>query len=109
MGPQFTEYTRPPALAVAKSPGLRAAADLMQKLEIERAEGHPETLRRWETEKEASQVSRDLWRNEVKTAGEKGFPPPEMPPAAVEPERPVRPRLTVPSRLMGTSKIDALR
>ncbi len=45
--------------------------------------------------KEASNVAKLSWKDSVREAGDMGCPAPEMPETAIEPEVPLRPRLTV--------------
>lgn len=78
-----------------KSPSLDVSRDLLAKIEASLADGFPETLRQWETDKEAAEASRQAWKDQVKEAAKMGTPAPIMPEKAVEPEKPQRPRIVV--------------
>lgn len=96
-------WAEPPALWMAlvgkpasgKSPGLRTVMDILRQIESDLSIGYGETVRRWETEKEAARCEHQRWEEAVRSATEKGTAAPLLPEAAVEPEKPARPRHVV--------------
>ena len=96
-------WKEPPVLWMAevgdpssgKSPGQDTVREPLAILEAEFAADHPEELRRWRTQFEEAKAHLRKWESEVKDAVNKGYPPPEMPTAAVEPDEPPRPRLVL--------------
>jgi hypothetical protein len=78
-----------------KSPGVDATIALARELELDMAVDFPDQLLAWETKKVAAKEYRVKWESEVKDALEKGVPPPQMPEKAVEPDKPVRPRIII--------------
>lgn len=99
----WDRWKEPPVLWIAavgdpssgKSPGLDFSFDFLNTFEQEMAEDFPDKLREYERVKEASNVAKQSWKDSVRETADKGDPAPEMPEIAVEPEPPVRPRLTV--------------
>lgn len=78
-----------------KSPGIDASLNHAREIEAEMAMDFPETLRRYERDREAAAVQLSVWKDEVKEAVKAETPAPEKPQAAEEPDRPERPRLIV--------------
>ena len=76
-----------------KSPALESVLSFARKIEQDGAENLNEQLRQFEAEKLAAQYLRQDWEKQVKEATVQGFPPPYMPEAAQEPEKPERPRI----------------
>jgi hypothetical protein len=66
---------------------------LLAVLESELAADFPDRMRQWEADRERAHVCRDQWQAQVKDAVKGKVPAPAMPEDAVEPEKPVRPRL----------------
>jgi hypothetical protein len=78
-----------------KSPGLAPVLDLVRGIEDQIGDGFDDIHRRWETEREMAKANLDQWKFEVKEAAKSGRAPPLMPPGAIEPVEPVRPRVMV--------------
>ncbi|MEX2650011.1 MAG: DUF3987 domain-containing protein [Alphaproteobacteria bacterium] len=77
----------------SKSPGADPVLGLCRDLESEMAEGFESTHRDWQTRRTAAKVARENWEADVRTAVKNGAAPPLMPPDAVDPVEPARPRL----------------
>jgi hypothetical protein len=96
-------WKEPPVLWLAevgdpssnKSPAQDAVRDPLSLLEGELATGYGDRLRLWRTQAEEAKARRAKWEAEVKDAVKKGHAAPEMPQAAVDPEKPPRPRLVL--------------
>jgi hypothetical protein len=78
-----------------KSPAQDAVREPMSLLEAELALGYADDLHRWRTQAQQAKARRAKWEPEVKAAVDKGYPTPEMPREAVDPEKPPRPRLVL--------------
>lgn len=78
-----------------KSPAIDPVISMMRTMESEMAVSFEVDLREWRTNMEAAKCSRENWQSDVKTAVKNGIPAPQEPTGAVEPEKPVRPRLAV--------------
>ena len=78
-----------------KSPGIDAVLALALEIEGGTAEAFTDRLRAWETEKAAAKENRTNWEDQVKIAVKNDTPPPCIPEKAIEPEKPVRPRIIV--------------
>lgn len=78
-----------------KSPAIDPAIELIRKIEAEDAEGHVEALRQYDADKIAAKYKYDEWEKDVKAAAKEGYSPPLKPEAAIEPLKPMRPRLRV--------------
>lgn len=78
-----------------KSPGLEAVTTPLRKIEREHAEGHKESLRLFETDRERAKAEKAAWAEAVKSATKDGLATPAMPVVAVEPDEPRRRRLIV--------------
>jgi hypothetical protein len=78
-----------------KSPAADAVISLARELEEGMCIDFPDQLLAWETEKMSAKERRLKWEDEVKVALKNNKPPPTMNEGAVEPEKPVRPRLVV--------------
>lgn len=81
--------------ASGKSPGQDAVLTPLRELETELSVDYPEILANWETDRAAAKQRREKWEDEVKTAVDMGNLPPLLPDNAVDPDKPVRPRLMV--------------
>jgi hypothetical protein len=100
-GSPWESWTEPPILWTAsvgnpssgKSPGQDAACDLMSMIEADANAELEEKLAAWNTANRAARIHLELWEQATKAALKKGAPPPEMPVAAVAPERPTRKRI----------------
>ncbi|HSG16053.1 MAG TPA: DUF3987 domain-containing protein, partial [Anaerolineae bacterium] len=79
--------------SAGKSPAIDCPLNRLHSLEDELALDFPETLRRYERDKEAAELARQTWKTEVKAAADTDVLAPVMPESAEEPERPVRPQL----------------
>ena len=77
----------------SKSPALDSLRSCLAAFEAEDAPDYELVLRSWEGDKERAKVRRGAWEETVRTAAESGHPAPPLPPDAVVPDRPVRPRL----------------
>lgn len=78
-----------------KSPGIDAVLELAREIEGSMAEGFTDQLRNWETEKAAAKENRTIWEDEIKTAVKNDMLAPCIPEKAIEPEKPVLPRIIV--------------
>lgn len=78
-----------------KSPAGDAVLSLAREIEAGMAEDFPEQKLAWETAKSAARENRIIWEDELKSAIKGGTPPPCISEKAIEPERPVRPRIIV--------------
>lgn len=78
-----------------KSPALDAATEPLRGIEQDKAEAHKNQLIYWQTQTERAKAERAQWQAQVKEATKVGEATPAMPPAAVEPDKPQRPRLIV--------------
>ncbi|KQM98739.1 hypothetical protein ASE78_05800 [Sphingomonas sp. Leaf25] len=78
-----------------KSPALDAATEPLRGIEQDKAEAHKNQLIYWQTQTERAKAERAQWQAQVKEATKVGEATPAMPLAAVEPEKPQRPRLIV--------------
>ncbi|TCP98292.1 uncharacterized protein DUF3987 [Sphingomonas sp. PP-F2F-A104-K0414] len=78
-----------------KSPAIDAATGPLKGMEKELAEQFKAGLIGWQTTAERSKAEKAAWLADVKTATKEGVATPSMPDAAVEPDEPQRPRLTV--------------
>ena len=78
-----------------KSPAGDAVLSLAREIEDGMADEFPEQKLAWETANMAARENRIIWEDEVKSAVKGGTPPPCIPEKAIEPERPVRPRIIV--------------
>ncbi|MEH6476220.1 MAG: YfjI family protein [Sneathiella sp.] len=78
-----------------KSPALDYALKFLGKLESEMADDFPDKLREYDKDKEVAAAMLEDWKSDVKAAVKDGQPVPPKPEAAVEPEPPIRPRLSV--------------
>jgi hypothetical protein len=76
-----------------KSPATTPILEILRLIEQGMAEGFEDKLLQWETDKEAAKVARENWQSEIKQADRESTPPPVMPALAIEPEKPVRPRI----------------
>lgn len=76
-----------------KSPAIDAATAPLRRLERELAEQHKDRLLNWQAEAERAKAEKAEWQAQVKAATKDGVATPSMPPAAVEPDEPQRPRL----------------
>lgn len=81
--------------SAGKSPGADPVLDIIRALESELAAGFEATHREWSTERESARYAKEAWEKQVKDAMKMCTPPPIMPPTAVEPAEPVRPRIMV--------------
>ena len=96
-------WNEPPILWLAnvgnpssgKSPAQDAVVNLLRTLEDELAADYPDQLRQWRTDKLAAKVEHEDWETKLRHAIKQGQPLPTQPAAAVEPEKPVRPRIRV--------------
>lgn len=79
----------------SKSPAIDPFLQLIRQLESGFTAEYEATLLRWETEREVAACKHKSWEEEVKQAVKNHAQAREMPPDAVEPEMPVRPRLAV--------------
>ncbi|MCB4820749.1 DUF3987 domain-containing protein [Roseicella aerolata] len=80
--------------SAGKSPGINATLrDVLPDIEREMGSGHAAALRAWETAAAEAKERRAIWEREVKAAAKDNTPPPLMPEAAQEPEKPSRPRI----------------
>lgn len=99
----WPSWTEPPALWIGligspssgKSPALSPLLGIVRRLEGELSFDFDPIHRRWQAEREAAACTRATWEADVKNAVKIGTPPPDMPPGAVEPDEPSRPRLMV--------------
>ena len=99
----WPRWQEPPALWVAlvgkpssgKSPAMGPVLEALRDLESELLPGHDEALREFETKSAAAKIARERWQDELRTAAQLGCPPPTIPEAAQDPNRPERPRLLV--------------
>jgi hypothetical protein len=78
-----------------KSPALSPLIGAVHALETDDAADFSENQRAWETSAEAARQTRELWEKQVKDALKKGAEVPKLPPEAVEPAAPSRPRIIV--------------
>lgn len=78
-----------------KSPAVDPVIGIHRLLEVEMVAPYEDDIRRWRGQAEAAKCTREAWQGEVKAATKQGTPPPDLPEAAIEPEKPVRPRLVV--------------
>lgn len=78
-----------------KSPAIDAATGPLKGMETELAEQFKAGLIGWQTTAERAKAEKAAWLADVKTATKEGVATPSMPDAAVEPDEPQRPRLTV--------------
>lgn len=78
-----------------KSPAIDAATGLLRGLEAEYAEGHKQTLNRYEAKAERAKAERGMWQEAVKAATKDNLATPPMPEAAEMPDEPARRRLLV--------------
>jgi 5S rRNA maturation endonuclease (ribonuclease M5) len=78
-----------------KSPAMDPVMKILSQLEKDKAKDNAETLRQYEADALAAQFANRAWEKEVETAVKEGYPPPEKPQAAEEPERPVAARIRV--------------
>jgi hypothetical protein len=78
-----------------KSPGIDVVLALVRELEGDMAQDFPDRLAKWETDFLTAKAHRATWESVVKDACEKGWPSPQRPDKAAEPERPVQDRIVV--------------
>ena len=99
----WPRWQEPPVLWVAlvgkpssgKSPAMGPVLEALRDLESELLPDHDEALRDFETKAAAAKIAREGWQDELREAHKRGCPPPIIPEAAQEPNRPERPRLMV--------------
>jgi hypothetical protein len=78
-----------------KSPGADPTLDILRSIETVLAADFEATHREWATARESAKCQRSQWERDVKDAAKAAKPAPILPPTAVEPPEPVRPRLMV--------------
>jgi len=78
-----------------KSPATDPVIGIHRALEADMVAPYEDDIRRWRGQAEAAKCVREIWQREVKDATKNNLPPPDLPDAAIEPEKPVRPRLAV--------------
>lgn len=78
-----------------KSPALDQVKDPLQVIELEQAEAHKFKLREWQDQLAVAKAVKEDWQGQIKKAIKDGKTPPRMPPAATEPEEPIRRRSIV--------------
>ncbi|NIA67905.1 DUF3987 domain-containing protein [Pelagibius litoralis] len=76
-----------------KSPAVDIAKSPLSEVERDLSADYSEVVRQWETDREWAKAKKESWQAEVKTATKNETPPPLMPPTAVEPDKPARPRI----------------
>ena len=81
--------------SAGKSPGADPVLDILRSIEAVFASDFEAIHREWSTARESASCLREQWARAVKDATKDGRPPPIMPPNAVEPPEPVRPRIIV--------------
>ena len=86
-----------------KTPAVTASRKVLAAIETDMAGDYPDTLRRWEADKEFAKLKKEQWQADMKQAAESDQPPPDLPAAAVEPDKPGRPRL-----ISGDATMEAL-
>jgi hypothetical protein len=99
----WPDWSEPSALWVGlvgkpssgKSPAIAPLIEKLRRMEDELAVDYEVTLRRWQTEKQAAKCRQEDWEVDLERAVNEGRDVPAMPVAAVEPEKPARPRLMV--------------
>lgn len=81
--------------SAGKSPGSDPTLDALRSIEIVLAADFEAAHREWATARESACCARDEWERAVKDACKAAAPAPILPPTAVEPQEPMRPRLIV--------------
>ena len=81
--------------SAGKSPGADPVLDILRSIEAVFASDFEAIHREWSTARKSASCLREQWERAVKDATKDGRPPPIMPPNAVEPPEPVRPRIIV--------------
>jgi hypothetical protein len=81
--------------SAGKSPGADPVLDIVRTIEGVLARDFEATHREWATARESARCARDRWEKQVREASRSGTPAPILPPNAVEPPEPVRPRIIV--------------
>lgn len=76
-----------------KSPALDVPLDLLRKLEAELGVNFSDKLGNFEAAKELAKIKHVEWEKTVKAAAKNDAEPPPLPQDAMEPDKPVRPRL----------------
>jgi hypothetical protein len=96
-------WTEPPVIwgcivgnpSAGKSPALDTILGPARRIEEDLADDIAEKLRAWEADRESALAIKEAWKLEVKEAIKIGTPPPPLPEKAIEPEKPIRPRIAV--------------
>ncbi len=78
-----------------KSPGTDAVKEALGVLQCEMASGFGPVRRAYLTSVQVAKVSKELWDKEVKLAKKLDIPVPDIPDDAVEPQKPVVPRIVI--------------
>ena len=81
--------------SAGKSPGADPVLDSLRSIQAVFAADFAAIHREWSTTRESASCLREQWQRAVKDATKDGRTPPIMPPNAVEPPEPVRPRIIV--------------
>jgi hypothetical protein len=81
--------------SAGKSPGADPVLDILRSIEAVFAADFEAIHREWSTARESASCLRQQWERAVKDTTKNGRPPPIMPPNAVEPPEPVRPRIMI--------------
>ena len=96
-------WAEPPVLWMAgignpssgKSPAFRTILGPLRQIEDEIGAGFSDTTLEYERDREAAVIKRENWHSDLKEALKIGAAPPDIPPEAVDPEKPVQPRMVV--------------
>ena len=75
-----------------KSPALDPFANILRRLEDEKADDHVDALNTWHADVERAKVEKVAWQDMVKAASKDGLPTPPLPEQAIEPDQPRRRR-----------------
>jgi hypothetical protein len=78
-----------------KSPALDPVLDVLRSIEATAAGDHEQALCDWEADTLRAKLEREAWEAKVKDATKNGVASPSMPRAAVDPEKPARPRFVI--------------
>lgn len=78
-----------------KSPAVDPVMEILRRIQQDAAVGHVDAVRQHDEAKQVARVKRDGWLQMVKEANNTDRAAPPMPPDAIEPQAPVRPRVVI--------------
>lgn len=81
--------------SAGKTPALQPVFSRVEALEAEMAAGFPDAQRRHAADLETAKLNREAWETDARRCVKDGFPAPDLPADAVEPDSPIRPRLRI--------------